>query len=75
MAAQVSEVGLPVPMNRGDALLFSGHLLHRSLPNRAAGARHSLYLRYCTPDVMMGESGNRSVLDDGFSWMVAGEAD
>ncbi|MGD8831643.1 MAG: phytanoyl-CoA dioxygenase family protein [Pseudomonadales bacterium] len=75
MAAQVEAEGIPVPMQAGDALLFSGHLLHRSLPNRSAAARHALYLRYCTPDVVMVSNGDRPVLEDGFSWMVAGEAD
>jgi ectoine hydroxylase-related dioxygenase (phytanoyl-CoA dioxygenase family) len=75
LAAPVTEPGIPVPMQRGDALLFTGHLLHRSLPNRTASARHALYLRYCTPDVVMVSAGNRPVLEDGYSWMVAGEAE
>jgi len=74
MAAAVADGGTPVPMQCGDALLFSGHLLHRSLPNRSESARHALYLRYCTPDVVMVTSGNKPVLEDGYSWMVAGEA-
>ncbi|MGE0621393.1 MAG: phytanoyl-CoA dioxygenase family protein [Pseudomonadales bacterium] len=74
MAAQVSDPGVAVPMKRGDALLFSGHLLHRSLPNRSTAPRHALYLRYCTPNVIMVNAGNRPVLEDGYSWMVAGEA-
>jgi len=74
MAAAVAEPGVPIPMRRGDALLFSGHLLHRSLPNRSSAPRHAMYVRYCTPDVVMVSKGNRPVLDDGFSWMVAGEA-
>ena len=61
-------------MSAGDALLFSGYLLHRSLPNRTASVRTALYLRYCTPDVVMVSDGNKPVLDDGYSWMVAGEA-
>jgi len=74
MAAAVAEKGVPVAMSAGDALLFSGHLLHRSLPNRTDQARHAMYLRYCTPDVVMVSAGNRPVLEDGYSWMVAGEA-
>ncbi len=31
---RVDEPGISVPMQRGDALLFGGALLHRSLPNR-----------------------------------------
>jgi len=75
LAASVADAGIPVPMSAGDALLFSGHLLHRSLPNRGKLPRHAMYVRYCTPDVVMVNAGNRPVLEDGFSWMVAGEAD
>lgn len=73
--SQKENQGIPVPMAAGDALLFSGHLLHRSLENRTRVARHALYLRYCTPDVIMVNAGNRPVLEDGYSWMVAGEAE
>ncbi len=71
--ADVDEKGLPVPMQAGDALLFGGHLMHRSLPNRSKASRNALYLRYCTPDVTMVTDGNKPVLEDGYSWMVAGE--
>jgi hypothetical protein len=75
--ADVQEQGLAVPMRRGDVLLFGGLLMHRSLPNRTDTARHAMYLRYCTPDVRMmspdGKDGT-PVLEDEFSWMVAGEA-
>jgi len=72
--AEVAGHGVPVPMSYGDALLFTGHLLHRSLANRTEAARHAMYLRYCTPDVVMVNAGNKPVLEDGFSWMVAGES-
>ena len=71
---EVDAAGVAVPMAAGDALLFSGHLLHRSLPNETDKPRHAMYLRYCTPDVVMVGAVNRPVLEDGFSWMVAGEA-
>jgi ectoine hydroxylase-related dioxygenase (phytanoyl-CoA dioxygenase family) len=61
-------------MAAGDALLFGSLLLHRSLPNTTDRTRVGLYLRYCDPAVVMVTAGNRPVLDDGFSWMVAGEA-
>lgn len=70
----VDDAGVAVPMAAGDALLFSGHLLHRSLPNATGRPRHALYLRYCTPDVEMVGAERRPVLEDGYSWMVAGEA-
>ncbi len=72
--AKVQETGQPVPMRRGDALLFGGLLMHRSLPNQTDKARHAMYLRYCTPDVRMMSHGGKRVLEDEFSWMVAGEA-
>jgi len=76
--AVVEEPGIPLPMRAGDAALFGGLLLHRSLPNVTAKPRVALYLRYCDPRVVMvghGPNGaDRPVLDDGYSWMVAGEA-
>lgn len=74
LAVAIEEPGIPVPMAAGDALLFGSLLLHRSLPNRTATTRVALYLRYCDPGVVMVGSGNRPVLEDGYSWMVAGEA-
>jgi hypothetical protein len=74
----VGESGTALPMRAGDAVLFGGLLLHRSLPNRTDRARVALYLRYCDPRVVMiGHGANGAdvpVLDDGYSWMVAGEA-
>ena len=69
-----NDSGVPLPMQAGDALLFGGLLLHRSLPNRTDTPRVALYLRYCDPSVVMVNNTNRPVLDDGYSWMVAGEA-
>ena len=44
----------------GDAVLFGGLLLHRSLPNLTDTARVALYLRYCDPSVVMvGEAPRR----------------
>jgi phytanoyl-CoA hydroxylase len=70
----VAETGIPLPMRAGTAVCFGGLLLHRSLPNLTATPRVALYLRYCDPSVVMVNNGNRPVLDDGYSWMVAGEA-
>ena len=74
IGAEVAEQGVPVPMRLGDALLFGGLLMHRSLPNRTDQPRHGMYLRYCTPDVRMMSHGGKGVLEDEYSWMVAGEA-
>jgi phytanoyl-CoA hydroxylase len=70
----VAEPGIPLAMGAGTAALFGGLLLHRSLPNVTTTARVALYLRYCDPSVVMVNHANRPVLEDGYSWMVAGEA-
>ncbi|MCB1694026.1 MAG: phytanoyl-CoA dioxygenase family protein [Pseudomonadales bacterium] len=74
MAAESNEEGIPLPMNAGDAVLFGSLLLHRSLPNETDRTRVAMYARYCEPHVIMVTEGNKPVLQDGFSWMVAGEA-
>ncbi len=74
LGADVHEEGIPLPMRAGDAVVFGGMFMHRSLPNRTDKDRVAMYLRYCTPDVIMHAEGGINVLEDGFSWMVAGEA-
>ena len=74
MTATVEEQGIPLPMKAGDAVIFGSLLLHRSLPNTTDKTRVAMYVRYCTPDVVMVNQGNKPVLEDAYSWMVAGEA-
>ena len=73
-SATVDEAGIPLPMRAGDAVLFGSLLLHRSLPNDTPKARYAMYVRYCLPTVVMKTHGDKPVLDDAYSWMVAGEA-
>jgi ectoine hydroxylase-related dioxygenase (phytanoyl-CoA dioxygenase family) len=63
-----------VPLAAGEAIAFSGLLLHGSGPNRSDRERPAMYARYCEPHTRMLSEGGRSVLDDPRSWMVAGEA-
>ena len=63
-----------VPLAAGEALAFSGLLVHGSGPNRGSEPRVAFYTRYCVPWVRMMSDGGRPVLDDPHSWMVAGEA-
>lgn len=58
----------------GEAVAFSGLLLHGSGPNRSDRERPVLYARYCEPRTRMLAEGGRPVLEDPHSWMVAGEA-
>ena len=63
-----------VPLAAGEALAFSGLLVHGSGPNRGSEPRIAFYTRYCVPWVRMLSEGGRPVLDDPHAWMVAGEA-
>lgn len=72
--AAVSGERVAVPLRAGQALAFSGLLLHGSGPNHGSEPRVAFYTRYCTPRVRMRSEGGRRVLDDPHSWMVAGEA-
>ena len=65
---------LAVPLRAGEALAFSGLLVHGSGPNHGSAPRVAFYVRYCAPWVRMLSEGGRPVLDDPHSWMVAGEA-
>ncbi len=78
----VDQPGVALPMRAGEAVAFSGLLVHCSKAHRGPHTRHAFYLRYCEPHVrMLGHAGTRAgaaegkpVLDDGYSWMVSGEA-
>ena len=63
-----------LPLRAGEAVAFSGLTLHGSGPNRTQAPRPALFVRYCEPGVRMASEGNRPVLEDPHSWMVAGEA-
>lgn len=74
MTTRVNEPGIPLPMRAGDAVIFGSLLLHSSKPNRTDKQRVAMYVRYCTPNVVMANEGNKPVLEDAYSWLVAGEA-
>jgi ectoine hydroxylase-related dioxygenase (phytanoyl-CoA dioxygenase family) len=65
---------LALPLRAGEGVAFSGLTLHGSGRNRSDAPRPSLFVRYCHPRVLMASEGNRPVLEDPHSWMVAGEA-
>jgi phytanoyl-CoA hydroxylase len=71
---QSEDESIPVSMRAGEALAFSGLLIHGSGANRSGAPRTAFYTRYCAPNVRMMSEGGRPVLDDPHSWMVAGEA-
>ena len=71
-AAAVDAV--PLELAAGEAVAFSGLLLHGSGDNVTERERVALFARYCRPDVRMVTEGGKPVLDDGHSWMVRGDA-
>jgi ectoine hydroxylase-related dioxygenase (phytanoyl-CoA dioxygenase family) len=72
--AKVTEDGVAVRLRAGEAVAFTGLTLHGSGPNRSGVARPGLFVRYCEPQVRMVSEGDRPVLEDPHSWMVAGES-
>ncbi len=71
-AAGVDTVALELAA--GEAVAFSGMLLHGSGGNTTANERVALFSRYCAPWVKMVTEGGKPVLDDAHSWMVRGQA-
>lgn len=65
---------IALPMRAGEGVAFTGLTLHRSGPNHSASPRPGLFVRYCHPHVKMASEGNRPVLEDPHSWMIAGRA-
>ena len=65
---------VPIELAAGEALAFSGLLLHGSGDNRTSHERVALFARYCVPTARMMTEDGKPVLDDGHSWMVRGEA-
>lgn len=69
-----SEGARRVDLAAGEAVAFSGLLVHGSGPNRSAQPRPAMYMRYCEPHTTMVSEGGIPVLEHPHSWMVAGEA-
>jgi len=73
--ASDGEGAVPVDLAPGEGVAFSGLTVHGSGPNLTDEPRVGFYARYCEPGVRMLSEGGRSVLEDRYSWMVAGVAD
>lgn len=65
---------VPLELAAGEAVVFSGLLLHGSGDNTTDDERVALFARYCRPDVIMVTEAGKPVLQDGHSWMVRGAA-
>lgn len=74
--AEHPEGGVPVELARGDAVLFDGYLLHRSLPNcSATRSRRALVIHYMNARSLLpwNHDGNSPTDDFRDIVMVAGE--
>jgi len=47
--------GVPVLLEPGEAVAFSGYTLHRSLGNRTNGWRRAFFLEYCDADAVLSD--------------------
>lgn len=74
VGVEADRAPLSLPLRAGEAVAFSGLLVHGSGPNRSRAVRPALFVRYCEPGTRMISEGGRPVLEDPHSWMVAGEA-
>lgn len=73
----VSEPGIPVPLKAGEAVCFSGYMLHRSLANRSDRPRRALFLEYATAQDRMrcaDERNGQRVLSLADACLVRGRA-
>ena len=72
-----AEAATMLPLAAGEAVAFSGLLLHGSGRNRSAAPRPAIFVRYCEPHAVAVSDGEerRPVLDEPHSWMVAGDAE
>jgi ectoine hydroxylase-related dioxygenase (phytanoyl-CoA dioxygenase family) len=72
--AHSDQRGIALPLAAGEAVAFSGLLLHGSGPNRSSAPRPAFYARYCDPHAVMLDRDRLPVLEAPHAWMVAGEA-
>lgn len=67
------EAGEPVPVRRGDVLVFSSLLLHRSGPNTTGRPRRAWILQYCVASATSALSGkpldDRLLVAEGGRWL------
>jgi phytanoyl-CoA hydroxylase len=71
--AQLDTSGaVALPMQAGDAVAFSGLLVHGSGPNHTPHERIAMFVRYCPPTAIQVTEGGRGILEDPNTWMVAG---
>ncbi len=63
--------GIPVPLRAGEAVMFTGYTLHRSLANRSGAPRRAFFMQYAHADATLPAKGIRAA-DHQDAWVVRG---
>ncbi len=74
LTVPVAGDGVCVPMRAGEAVLFTGYTLHRSLANRSGGPRRAFFCEYTTPWAREALT-SRPLIPERDMFMVAGSSD
>lgn len=65
--------GIPVPLGAGEAVMFTGYTLHRSLANRSDRPRRAFFMQYAEADAEI-PSRNTTAVDHPDAWVVRGRS-
>jgi phytanoyl-CoA hydroxylase len=65
--------GVPAPLRAGEAVMFSGYTLHRSLSNRSAAPRRAFFMQYAHADALL-PTKNMAAVDHPDAWVVRGSS-
>lgn len=74
LSLPIADDGIPVPLAAGEAVLFSGYTLHRSLANHRQQPRRALFYQYAEADARLPTRNNLRVCEHPDSWVVRGRA-
>lgn len=65
--------GVAAPLKAGEAVMFTGYTLHRSLANRSDRPRRAFFMQYAHADAVL-PSKNQDVVDHPDAWVVRGRS-
>ena len=70
---QNEDAAVPLILKTGEAVVFSGSLLHRSTSNKTDRPRRALFMEYCDAGATYSPH-DQPVTQSAYSWVVAGQA-
>ncbi len=65
--------GVPAKLKAGEAVMFSGYTLHRSLANRSTDPRRAFFMQYAHADALL-PAKNLAAVDHPDAWVVRGSS-